>query len=170
MAQQLANLVIGGLRKVLIPSADRGKVRGRAEADDVVDLVLESGGRCRRRPQARPRRWLWMILPESLDRRAHRRAGGQPVVNQNRPHDREGREADGCRDTPEGAAASSIPSRSATARMTCGGMLYAVTTSPLSTSVPLPAMAPMASSGCHGTPSLRTTNTSSGAFSSRAIS
>src|SRR5580765_3812755 len=42
--------------------------------------------------------------------------------------------------------------------------------SSLSTSTPPSAMAPMASSGCPGTPSLRTRNTSRGTWSSRATS
>ena len=56
------------------------------------------------------------------------------------------------------------------AQITSSGMRSMATTSRFSTRTPPLAIAPIASSSCPGDPSLRTTNTSSGAFSALATS
>ena len=114
------------------------------------------------------------LLPDGDDGRAHRRPGGQPVVDEDdrpaaqRPPagGRRGRRSRGGAVRPSSRRRTS----SKVSGVDVGGDAARTSTRTVSTVPPTAAMAPMASSGCQGRPSLRTTRTSSGAPSAAATS
>ena len=84
MAQQLANLVIRGLRKVLYQRPTAEKSVGTRRQTDFVDFVLESGGTVSEAATGTATTMVFgTIVPNSPDCRAHGRARCQPIVNKN---------------------------------------------------------------------------------------
>src|SRR5262245_35970159 len=81
--EQIANLVIGRLREVVIPYADSVKRFRRAGADSYIGFVLEFGtclGRADRHGHDNLR---GALLPQTSNGGAHGRTGGQAVIDKN---------------------------------------------------------------------------------------
>ena len=168
--QQRRNLLVRGLPEVGVELPDGEEPLRGLQAHQLVDLTTQRTrrvGRAHRDRQHHPRR---TVRPRHLTRRPRRRARRDPVVDQQRGPAGQRQP----RPVPRGTAApAAAPPRAPAARprptstsLTCA----ARTTRSFSTSAPSSPTAPIASSGWKGTPSLRTTITSSGASSARATS
>src|SRR5437660_190095 len=81
LLQELVDFFVGGLRKVVIPEANRLERLGCAEADDVDALVAKFVAGLRRGDRDRDDDRARLHLAKCRDRGAHRRPGRQAVVN-----------------------------------------------------------------------------------------
>ena len=167
--EQLHDLFVGGLVEVLVPEAYGPEVGGSGQADQLVHPGLEEFRRLGGANGCGQDQASWLPQSQGFDGGAGRHAGGEAVVDQDRgptPDLRLGPPA------PEKAQPPVyLGDLRAVIRSTySSGMPRRLMTSAFKMRTPPAATAPMPNSGWPGAPSLRETNTSSGAPREREIS
>ena len=162
------DLVVGRGTEVAVPLTDR---RERLWRRDAHDLVGDGRQFCDGRQGCHRDRdddQGGALFPGHADRGSRGASRRQSVVDEDDGATGDGDACVGRRATGSNVASSSLRSRRSTCSSCSSVMRSASITSRFSTRTPPSPIAPIASSGCLGTPSLRTMMTSSGACRVRA--